>query len=445
MTNNRQTRRSFLKAAALGAAGAGFGLGTKAGNYATSAKSYRGILGANDRIRLGFIGMGRRGISLMNGFMDEADVEVAAVSDVFAPNLDRAGAAASDAKAYKDFRRVIDDPNIDAVVIGTPDHWHALPTVMACEAGKDVYVEKPTAVTVKESRAMVEAARRYDRVVQVGTQQRSDIHFQRARDIVRSGRLGPITFARTWIYSNSPVEGIGNPPNSVPPPTLDWDMWLGPAPKVPYNVNRFGIILDENSEHTRWATWRYFWDFGGGMMTDWGVHLLDIVLWAMGIGYPDKIAAAGGKFLLNDNRETPDTLQVTYRYPNFVCVFENRMMNSHNGHHGIAFHGTNATLEVSRGGYTLTPQPDSGVEPESMDPVDVERTHAGDFLDAMRARKTPIADIEDGHVSSAVAMLGNVAYRTGRQIVWDATREVAIDDPKADALLAFTYRTPWAL
>ncbi len=431
-----QTRRTFLKAAAMSAAGAGL---------PASAMSYRRILGANDRIRLGIIGMGRRGMRLLDQSMKEPDTEIAALSDVYAPNLERAQSAAPQAAAYKDFRRIVDNTEIDAVVIATPDHWHALPTVMACQAGKDVYVEKPTAVTIKESRAMVEAGRRHGRIVQVGVQQRSDLHFQKARDIVRSGQLGEITYVRTWIYSRTNPEGIGNPGHGTPPAGLDWDLWLGPAPEVPYNVNRFGIILDEENRYTRWATWRYFWDYGGGLMTDWGVHLLDIVLWALEAGYPESVSAAGGKFVLKDNRETPDTLHVTYRYPEFVCVFENRMMNNEGGHHGIAFYGTEASLVVSRGGYTLTPQEGSDVEPERMEPVDGSRSHVADFLDAMRTRERPIAGIEDGHLSSAVAMLGNVAYRTGRQLRWDANNEQAVHDTEANTMLDIHYRRPWIL
>src|SRR5690606_21592685 len=168
---------------------------------------------------------------------------------------------------------------------------------------------------VYESRAMAEAARRTGRIVQVGTQQRSDAHFQQAVEFVRSGRLGPVAFVRTWNVSNVFPDGFGAAPDSAPPPGLDWEMWLGPAPQVPYNVNRFGTVMRDDGRFGRWATWRYFWDYGGGMMPDWGVHLLDIVHWAMGVDAPLSVAAMGGKFLVTDNRDTPDTIQATFQYP----------------------------------------------------------------------------------------------------------------------------------
>jgi predicted dehydrogenase len=441
MNHSTQTRRRFLGTVAAGVAGAGAAM-------MMPAWSYGQVLGSNDRIRVGMIGMGRRSSELLRDFVAAPNTQVVAVCDAYRLLLDRAHAAVPGSAAYDDFRRILDRDDIDAVVIVTPDHWHAIPTVMACAAGKDVFVEKPTAVTVKESRAMVDAARRHNRVVQVGTQQRSDAHFQGAREIVRSGRLGPITFVRTWLYGREPVGGIGNPPDGAPPPGLDWDMWLGPAPRVPFNISRFGLVFNEQGEHTRWATWRYFWDYGGGMMTDWGVHLLDIALWSMGVGYPETIDAAGGTFVIRDNRDTPDTLQVTYRYPGFVCVFENRMTNNHGGGHGIAFHGQAATLIVNRSGYELIPQPGSSVEAETVQAAagGISTTaHVHDFLEAMRTRGRPIAEIEDGHISSAVSMLGNVAFRTGRQIRWDARREQAIGDAEANRLLRVNYRRPWRL
>ena len=187
---------------------------------------------------------------------------------------------------------------VQAVVVCSPDHWHPLQTILACQAGKDVYVEKPISV-LREGRHMVEAARTHQRVVQVGTQQRSGLHFQKAIELIRKGYIGKISFVRTWNYGNAFPEGIGNPPNSDPPQDLDWDFWLGPARNVPFNPNRFGVHPD------RWSSFRWFWDYAGGMMTDWGVHLLDIVQWAMNVEAPQSVTAQGGKLYLQDNRETP--------------------------------------------------------------------------------------------------------------------------------------------
>ena len=241
--------------------------------------------------------------------------------DVYGANLAKAAALAPKAAQVKDFRAVLDDKDIDAVIIGTPDHWHALMTVMACQAGKDVYVEKPTSVAIAEGRKMVEAARKYNRVVQVGTQQRSAKHFQQAAKLVQDGGIGKVAAVRCWNVGNQSPDGIGNPPDGEPPADLDWDLWLGPAPKRPFNANRFGVVP------TNFSYFRWFWDYAGGMMTDWGVHLIDIVQMAMKVDAPTSVSAVGGKFCLTDNRETPDTILASYQYPGFVMTYENRTTN----------------------------------------------------------------------------------------------------------------------
>lgn len=445
MFSRNSSRRHFIKTIAAGTAGAGLALGLPTTG---SARSHRRIRGANDRIRVGLIGMGRQARGHTRAFMSEADAQVVALCDVYTPNLQYAATLAPEADTYTDLRRLLDRPDVDAVVISTPDHWHALATVMACDAGKDVYVEKPTAVTIGESRKMVEAARRHDRIVQVGTQQRSDRHFQQAAQLVRDGGLGDVTFVRTWNYSNDLPAGFGHRPDGPPPPGLDWALWLGPAPRVPFNANRFGVFLDADRQFERWATWRYFWDYAGGLMTDWGVHLLDIVQWATGADYPLAVAAMGGKFHVLDNRDTPDTLQVTYQYPGFLCVYENRVCNSYpmdGQHYGIMFHGTKGTMLLNRSGFTITPEPGSSLEPMKVENTGAERSHQRDFLDAVRSRKAPICDIEIGHRSSSTAMLGNVAYRTGRRLTWDGAREAFVGDPDAARLLTAPYHGAWTL
>ena len=314
---------------------------------------------------------------------------------------------------------------IQAVVVSSPDHWHPLHTILACQAGKDVYVEKPVSVCLEEGRLMVEAARRYKRIVQVGTQQRSGLHFQKAVELVRNGAIGKVSFIRTWNYGNSFPEGIGNPPDGDPPPDLDWDLWLGPAPKVPFNANRFGVHPE------RFSSFRWFWHYAGGMMTDWGVHLLDIVQWAMNVEGPSEISAQGGKLYLQDNRETPDTLQVTYQYPGFVCVYENRECNGArlDGHgYGICFHGSLGTMFLDRAGFEIIPEKTSkGVN--KCEPVAEKSSnnhnlaHSRNFLDCIKSRQLPICDIEIGHRSTSVAQLGNIAYRTKSHLIWDTKNE----------------------
>ena len=339
------TRRDFIKRAAQG---------TAAGLAFSAA---RPAVAASDKVRVGVIGPGHQGRGDTRDFVRQPDVEVVAVCDVYEPNLPLAvEAAGGRAQTYKDFRQVLERKDIDAVLVATPDHWHALVTVEACKAGKDVYVEKPLSHDIHEGQVMVEAARKYNRVVQLGTQQRSGIHFQKAVELVQNGLLGKISFVRTGTYLNNYPYGIGNPPDSDPPPGLDWDLWLGPAPLAPFNVNRW-----TNMDPHDWSSFRYFWDYAGGMMTDWGVHLIDIAQWGMQVEGPRVISSVGGKYYNQDNTQTPDTLQVTYEYenPSFILVFEHRWENAnwrHEKGYGIEFHGTDGTLFVDRGGFELYPE-----------------------------------------------------------------------------------------
>lgn len=440
MTDKKTSRRHFIKTATAGTAGLALGL---------SSVSYGNILGANDRIRIGLIGAGRQGRNLLGKVLDEADAQVVALSDVYQPNLEFVSSQVPQADTYTDFRKILDRNDVDAVVIATPDHWHALGTILACQAGKDVYVEKPLSHNIREGRKMIEVARDHDRVVQVGTMQRSATVFQEAVEIVQSGDLGPVSFVRTWNYGNAYPEGIGSPADSAPPKGLDWDMWLGPAPRRPFNINRFGVILDEELNYQRWASFRWFWDYAGGMMTDWGVHLLDIVQWALEVDAPDSISASGGKYYLQDNRETPDTLSATYQYPGFVCTYENRVCNSfpmEGRGYGIMFHGTEGTLFVDRGSLELVPEPGSKLESLNMEVEEnMLAKHMRNFLECVKSRKRPRSDIEIGHRSSSTAILGNIAYRTGEHIQWDSTKEQAKESSKANSLLGRAYRKPWSL
>ena len=436
------SRRTFIKTLSAGAAGAGL-------SPRLTAAAYSRVSGANARLSVGMIGIGRMGRGHLNTLLnlgEEADV--VALCDVYQPNLDWAHARAPGAETFKDFRDLLNKPGLDAVVIASPDHWHALHTIHACRAGKDVYVEKPSCLAIKEGRKMVDAVRTNDRIVQVGTQQRSARHFQEAVEIVRSGVLGPVSLVRAWNSGNEFPDGIGNPANSASPPGLDWDLWLGPAPRRPFNANRFGVMQDEKGDYTRWASFRWFWDYAGGMMTDWGVHLLDIVQWAMAVDYPERISSTGGKFYLQDNRETPDTIVTSYHYPGFMCTYENRSCNSLplNGHgYGILFHGTAGTLFVDRAGFELMPERGSDGQPRQQARYEGERSHMQGFFDSIRTREQPICDIEIGHRSSSTAILGNIAYRTGRHLTWDGAREDILDDPQAARLLDVAYRAPWVI
>lgn len=423
-------RRSFVAGAALAAA---------------SAPLARNVLGANEKIFVGLIGSGGMGRSNLAAFLKNPDVECAAICDVNRLNLDRGLALiAGKATAYKDFRQLLERQDIQAVIVATPDHWHALPAIHAMQAGKDVYVEKPLALCVAEQQAMVKAARQTGRVVQVGTQQRSGRHFQRAVELVRSGKIGQVSFVRAWNHENNHPLGIGNPPDGEPPETLDWDFWLGPAPKAPYNRNRAA------------PSFRWFWDYSGGKLTDWGTHLIDVVHWAMEVNGPTAVSASGGKFYLEDNRETPDTLEVLYEYPGFVMVYSSRECNARgieDKGYGIEFHGTLGTLFLDRAGYEIFPE--HRREGDEFLPrtaavrsgtSDQHMTHVRNFLDCIKSRQKPASDIETAHRSTTAPHLGNIAFRTGQKIYWDPEKEQLLKAvPEAAALLTREYRRPWQL
>jgi len=439
---SRQNRRSFLAQAT----GATFGAAV-----ALAGSRQEGILGANNKLIVGVIGYGEMGTANMASFMKHPDVQIGAVCDVYQPRLDKGiQDAGGRAKAYKDFRQLLDDKDIGVVIVASPDNWHALHMVMACQAGKDVYVEKPISTTLEEGKAMVAAARKYKRVTQVGTWQRSGDHFQRAVQLVQDGALGQVRFARTWNYRNFCPEGFGSPADSDPLPGLDWDMWLGPAPKRPFNLNRCGI-------GNKWSTFRYFWDYAGGWMTDWGIHLLDIVLWGMKADGPRVITAAGGKFTIKDNRETPDILQVTYEFPDFVCTYEMREINSNSMYgkdFGIEFHGTDGTLFLDRDAFAVYPEkwefalkPKERTASMKMDSVnDALYDHVSNFLSCIKTRQRAVCDIEVGQRSSNTCFLANIAYRSSDRLVWDAASQRLIEgNQQAEKLLSREYRAPWRL
>ncbi len=433
MAQDFPLRRDFLKTA---------------GGAAVTASLAARLRGANDRPTIAFIGCGRMGSDNIRFAAQTGGVEIVGVCDVYQPALERAEAAAkrlgfNSVKTYKDFRQVLADKSIDAVAIATPDHWHAYITVEACKAGKDVWCEKPACVYVEEGLKMVEAARKYQRVVQAGTMQRSGAFFQKAREIVKSGALGEITFCNTFQAGSTSKQGYGNPPDSDPPAGLDWDLWLGPAPKRPFNANRWGV--GEN----RWSTFRNFWDYAGGAMTDWGVHLLDIVQFAFDEAMPASISAQGGKFYVTDNLETPDTMLATYHYPGFLGAYESRTASPfpfYNATYGTAFHGTKATLMVNRDGYWIWPA-EKGKEPvaeTSRDLAPMNLPHWKNFLECLRTRQKPTSDIETCVRTTTTCLLSNLALRHGVTLDWDA-QAFTVKQHDIKPFLKAKYRSPWKL
>src|SRR5690242_4254580 len=307
-----------------------------------TAASYERVWGANARVGVGFIGFGLIGKRHVLDFVEQPDVSPVAVAEVHRGRLDEARALiGGPVQGHGDFRKLLDQRDVDAVVVSTPDHWHTLMTLLACDAGKDVYVEKPLTLFVREGRWMLEVAKRTKRVIQVGTQNRSGPPFQKARELIRQGRLGQIVSASN-NNSRNVMPGFGNPPDGPPPPDLDYDMWLGPAPKRPYNPNR-------SIYHFRW-----FWDYSGGQATNLGQHSLDVVHWCVDMKGPVAVSSVGGRFFLRDNGEVPDVQDTIIEYPGFQAVVQFHECASGGmttGMGGLSFHGNRGTMVLGRDGY----------------------------------------------------------------------------------------------
>jgi predicted dehydrogenase len=444
-----RTRRTFLGTAAL------------------TAASYQRILGANDRIGVGFVGFGLIGKQHVADFKNFHDVDIAGVCDAYKPRVDEALAyiASPKTKGYADFRKMYENKDIQGVVVATPDHWHALLTILACAAGKDVYVEKPMTVCVDEGKWMIQAARGYNRIVTVGTQRRHGKGVAAARQVVESGALGRIHSVRMGAFRNI-YPGFGKTPVSDPPVGFDYDMWLGPAPKTPYTSHR-GLY------HFRW-----FWDYSGGQMTNLGAHIIDQVLWIMNVKGPTLVMSTGGRYALEDDGETPDVQDASWVFPNFTMHCAIREANASHGDPGQVYLGTRGSMTLT-GSYQVAPEmkgdpvddipkfqgqpaggpvssntgktpwiPDSsgGVASDSRYGTGGEDTmsmNERDWLNCMRNRKRPLCGVEDGHRVSTACNLANMSLRLGRSIRWDPETEQVIGDREAAALCVRPYRAPW--
>ena len=411
---------------------------------------------SSDKVVVGVMGVGGRGTQLTTFFAARPDVEIAYICDVNAKRLPGAvkiveGKKGKTPKTVGNFQRILEDKSVDALVCATPDHWHSLATVLACQAGKDVYVEKPASHDIWEGRKMVEAARKYNRVVQVGMQNRSSSYGGTARDLIRSGKLGSIHLVRVYnMLNRPPVENI---PDSAPPEGFDWDMWLGPGPLRPYNPKYFR---------------RVFWDFNGGIMTDDGVHQLDLARRVIGLSYPQSAHHAGGKLFFKDIAETPDTSIVTYEYDGLTLVFEETwwtpyMIKTPNEVREsttlfpdwypflgtrIEIYGTDGMMILGRqgGGWQLFDREGHKIASDKQTHSAMQAAHVGNFISCIHSREHPNADVEEGHISAAMCHMANISYRLGdRKLVFDSAREAFADDHEANQYLRRTYRAPWVV
>ncbi|HET6425913.1 MAG TPA: Gfo/Idh/MocA family oxidoreductase [Planctomycetaceae bacterium] len=420
MTTPRVSRRSFLAAATA----------TFAAPYIIPARAF----GANERIVTAHIGVGGQGTSNLNAFLGKG-VQPAAIVDVDSSRVEKAvkllEGKGHKAEGYEDYRKMLERKDINAVVVSTPDHWHALATIHACQAGKDVYCEKPLSLTIAEGRRMVDVARAEKRIVQTGSQQRSDDRFRQACEYVRNGHLGEIK----EVLVGLPGTNFSGPPvaDSEPPKELNYDLWLGPAPQRPYNAKRVHYLF------------RFFWDYSGGQMTNFGAHHIDIAQWGLGMDHGGPVSTEGtGVFHPENWYETTMECRITHTYANGTKLIVGQLQKDIPG--GCTFIGAKGKIFVDRSKIVSTP---GEILKESLadnaERLYKSKNHHQNFLDCIKSRELPICDVEIGHRSATVCHLSNIAARLGRKIQWDPVNETIVDDADAAAMVSRAYRAPWKL
>ena len=464
--SEKESRRSFIAKTTVAAAGVSMGI------PAISASTASRIIGANDKIKMGFIGIGNRGSQLLRMFMQYDDVEVTAFCDVYEPYVTRDRSKVSSRyleelngripqlgekfpkqpKAYSDYRKLLEDKDIDAVCIATPDHWHALQTIQAIQAGKDVYVEKPLTITLYEGRKMVEAQSASKQVVAVGLNRRGNMVYQKLAKDIQAGKIGKVSLARAARISNMYPDGIGKSKPEEPPSDFNWDMWLGPRAFRPYQYNI--------------APYKFRWwsDFSS-QMGNWGVHYMDAIRWMIGETAPTAISAHGGKYVLDHDSDIPDTMQVTFEFASGSII----SFGIYEGSSGKLFpygelelRGTKGNLYAHEGGYQIHPASsgqfqkwDALIEKEefsnpnkNLDDGSSSDSTSGlirDFLDCIKSRNNPLCTLENGHRSTSFAHLANIALATKERLIWDPDKEKFTNNDKANEMLHYEYRKPWKL
>jgi predicted dehydrogenase len=465
MSKQTISRRDFLTKLSLGTAG----IAVAPNTFSSPVKRK---VNANDKIRVGFIGLGNRGSQLMNWFRDNSDVEVAALCDVYEPYIHRDRSKVTqrymdigkvpgmgekfgkDVKTYTDFRKMLEQKDIDAVCIATPDHWHAVQTIMALEAGKHVYVEKPLTITIHEGRKMVEAQKRTGKVCAVGLNRRGSSIYQHLVKEIQNNKIGKVTTARAQRISNMYPNGIGRLQPEDPPSDFDWDMWLGPRAFRPYQYNIAPYFF-------RW------WQDFSSQMGNWGVHYMDVIRWMIGEEAPVAITAHGGKYAVNDDRTIPDTMEVLFEMPSGgIIKFSIHEANAGGGVPGgeIELHGTKGNLVADQNGYTISPAGsgqfqtwDKLIEPEEKSlqgssefgDLDTKENSSANlirnFLDCVKSGEEPLCPLEKGHRSTTFAHLANISLKMNMRLEWDPVSERITNNQAANEHLHYEYREPWKL
>lgn len=464
----KTTRRTFITQTGMMAAGLTLGVNS------ISAKSYQRIIGATNKIRVGFIGVGNRGTQLLHIFMDQPDCEIAALCDVYEPYIIRDRSKVdpryiksmpgqipqmselfpNKVERYSDYRKLLENKSIDAVCIATPDHWHALQTVDAIKAGKDVYIEKPLSKTIQEGRAMVNAGLNSKQIVTVGLNRRGAPTFQKLAREIPAGKIGKVTFASACHVGNMFPGGIGRLKPENPPKDFNWDLWLGPRASRSYQYNIAPYMF-------RW------WDDFGNQISNQGVHYLDLIRWLMNEEAPVAISANGGKYAVDDDRTIPDTMQVTYEFASGALSTINILEASSGSFIPYGFlemRGTKGTLYAAENDYKIVPtRPgqfqswDKLIEAEEYNLVTTDKLLSDgsyrnctanlirNFLDCIKSRQTPLATLETGHRSTTMAHLATIALKTRQRLQWDPKKECFTNNREANKLLTYEYRKPWKL
>ncbi|HKE03164.1 MAG TPA: Gfo/Idh/MocA family oxidoreductase [Blastocatellia bacterium] len=404
------------------------------------------VLGANDTIRLALIGCSGQGVFDLQECLKAPKTKAVALCDVDQTQLNKAAQSiGGGVETTGDFRRILDRKDVDAVIIATPDHWHAIPAIQATQAGKDVYLEKPIGHTIREGQLLTQAARDPNRIVSVGLQQRTGTLFLQAQEIIRSGQLGKISLVHCWnawndkVNYNAGYRQLKKVQNSPPPAGVDYDFWLGPAPKREFNQNRYN------------GTYLYYWDYSGGMTITWGVHLIDTVMQLMNVKAPMSVTASGGKYVFDDDRDTPDTVEQVFDFPGFTLTYSCRHASafpsgSAASDHGIQFFGAAGAMLLNRAGYQIITEEKKPQSTHS--PAGLEAgwgAHQRNFIECLNSRRAPNCTMIEGHRSTTACQLANIAYRTGHKIRWDADKEQIIGDAEATRLMTKQYRAPWSL
>lgn len=466
MKKHTNTRREFIAKGAVASAGLILG-----GNALAATRKSRNI-GANDKIRVGFIGIGNRGSQLMNLFMKEPDCEIAALCDVYRPYVirdrskvdqryltDMPGKVPKMGEKfpnkpvyYDDYRDLLADKSIDAVCIATPDHWHAIQTIEAVKAGKDVYCEKPLTATISEGRAMVNAQKETKRVVAVGLNRRGNKGYQKLAKEISSGKIGKISVARAARINNLFPNGIGKLQPEKPPKDLNWDMWIGPRAFRPYQYNIAPYMF-------RW------WSDYSSQMGNWGVHYMDAIRWMMGEVAPSVITAQGGKYVLDHDGDIPDTMQVTFEFESKAMISFNIFEASSGGgflHGELELRGTKGTVYADQNGYKIIPTKKGQFQTWDEHFEEIEFSNPSkdlpdgssasstaalirNFLDCVKSRETPLCSLEEGHRSTSFAHLANIALAVNQRLEWDGVNERFTNSEKANEMLSYEYRKPWKI